>query len=149
MISRRALIMLMASSLFATLSMANTTAQTIEGVWLSGDGSGWIRIEISGGSPVGIIAGSPDDPDQKLPPRHDDLNPDPTLRNRPLFGLTIMQGFKPDGNGKWKNGRIYDPNSGKTYKCKLNLVDANTLEVRGYIGFALMGRTEVWIRDKT
>jgi uncharacterized protein (DUF2147 family) len=57
-----------------------------------------------------------------------------------------LDGFDYAGEGKWKNGRVYDPNSGKTYKCKLTLVDENTLELRGYIGISLLGRTETWSR---
>jgi uncharacterized protein (DUF2147 family) len=57
-----------------------------------------------------------------------------------------MDGFTYSGEGKWKSGRIYDPNSGKTYKCKVTPVNENTLELRGYIGFSLLGRTETWTR---
>ena len=52
-----------------------------------------------------------------------------------------------DGDGKWSGGFIYDPNSGKTYRGKLRLVDTNTLEVRGFIGISLIGRTETWTRQ--
>ena len=41
---------------------------------------------------------------------------------------------------------VYDPDSGKTYKCKLKLIDHNTLEIRGYIGISLLGRSETWTR---
>ena len=128
--------------------LATDSAPSIEGTWLSADGTGWIKIEIGANGPIGSIAGSPDDPEQQNPSDKDELNPDPALRDRPLLGLTIMQGFKAAGDGKWKSGKIYDPNSGKTYKCKLTLVDDNTLELRGYIGISLLGRTETWIRRK-
>lgn len=52
-----------------------------------------------------------------------------------------------DGDGRWSVGQIYDPNSGKTYSCKLKLIDRNTLYVRGYIGISLIGRTETWRRQ--
>ena len=113
---------------------------------MSADGTGWIKIELSANGPVGSIAGSPDESGDRQPSDTDELNPDPALRSRLLLGLTIMDGFDYAGEGKWKNGRIYDPNSGKTYKCKLTLVDENTLELRGYIGISLLGRTETWAR---
>ncbi|MDH3716299.1 MAG: DUF2147 domain-containing protein [Gammaproteobacteria bacterium] len=118
----------------------------VEGRWLSGDGDGWIEIELVGDSLIGRIAGSPNDkPDDE--PRFDDLNPDPALRDRPLKGMTIMTGFRYEGDGRWVGGRIYDPNSGKTYKGSIRQVDANTLKLRGYIGISLFGRTDTWTRD--
>ena len=118
----------------------------IEGRWLSGDGDGWIDIALVGDRLVGRIAGSPNDQPGDAP-RYDELNPDPALRARPLLGLTIMSGFRYDADGRWVDGRIYDPNSGNTYKGTIQQVDANTLKLRGYVGISLFGRTETWIRD--
>ena len=93
------------------------------------------------------------DPLQAPPPgspserEFDDRNPDPALRSRPLDGLAIMTGFEYAGDGRWQNGTVYDPNSGKTYKCSITLIDDNTLKLRGYIGIALFGRSETWTRD--
>ena len=136
---------LLASIFLSMAVQADGTTESVEGVWLSADGTGWIRIEMGPNGPIGIIDGSPD-PEQRKKSDKDELNPDPGLRDRLLLGLTIMDGFTFAGDGKWKSGRIYDPNSGKTYKCKLTLVDANTLELRGYIGISLLGRTETWSR---
>lgn len=72
-------------------------------------------------------------------------NPEESLRDRPILGLLLMEGFRFNGS-KWVDGTIYDPENGKTYKCKLTLRDPATLEVRGYIGFSLLGRTTVWHR---
>jgi len=127
-------------------ALAEINTQSVEGVWLSADGTGWIKIVLGAEGLIGSIAGSPDDSGKRKPTDRDDLNPDPALRDRLLLGLIIMDGLTYAGEGKWKNGRIYDPNSGKTYKCKLSLVDENTLELRGYIGISLLGRTETWTR---
>jgi uncharacterized protein (DUF2147 family) len=118
----------------------------VAGRWLSGDGDGWIEIQLVGHSLIGVIAGSPNTQEGD-PPRKDDLNPDPALRDRFLDGMTIMWDFEYSGNNKWTGGRVYDPNSGKTYKCILTLVDHNTLKVRGYIGLSLFGRSDTWTRD--
>ncbi len=80
-------------------------------------------------------------------PRVDLNNPDPNLRTRPLLGMQLCEGFTYSGGDVWKSGRIYDAGSGKIYKCKMTLTDPNRLEVRGYIGFSLLGRTEIWIRS--
>ena len=125
---------------------AASTMAGIEGRWLSGDGDGWIEVTIEGDRLVGRIAGSPNDRPGGAP-RYDELNPDPALRGRPLKGLTIMSGFRYDKDGRWVDGRIYDPNSGNTYKGTIRQVDANTLKLRGYVGISLFGRTETWTRD--
>ena len=116
----------------------------IAGTWLSGDGDGLIEISVDGGGIAGRILGSPNkDPERATT---DVKNPDPALRDRPLVGLDIFADFRYDGDDKWSGGFIYDPNSGKTYRGKLRLVDRNTLEVRGFIGISLIGRTETWQR---
>lgn len=67
------------------------------------------------------------------------------LRGRPVLGMTIARGLRPDGDG-W-SGEILDPNDGRTYRCRLRLSpDGRRLEVRGYIGVPLFGRTQVWTR---
>jgi len=75
--------------------------------------------------------------------RRDIHNPDEALRQRPLEGLTIAKGLKYD-RGSWSGGRIYDPASGNTYRCKLDLVKEGFLRVRGYLGISLLGRTMYW-----
>ncbi len=71
----------------------------------------------------------------------DRKNPDPSLRNRPILGLQVMKGLTAKGNKQWANGTCYDPETGKSYKCKMELVSAKRLELRGYIGISLIGRT--------
>ena len=79
-------------------------------------------------------------------PKRDRENPDKSLRDRPIQGLVFMTGFKFDGDGKWKGGKVYDAESGKTYSCKMTLKDRDTLEIRGYIGVSLLGRNQTWKR---
>jgi uncharacterized protein (DUF2147 family) len=116
----------------------------IEGTWLSGDGDGWIEIRVDGGGLSGTVKGSPNADDER--PDKDEKNPDPSLRNRPLTGLELFAGFSYDGDGRWSGGTIYDPNSGKTYRCIITWVDIGTLKVRGYVGVPMLGRTETWTR---
>lgn len=82
-------------------------------------------------------------------PKHDRNNPDEDLRDRPLVGLEMMHSFRFDeGDGKWVDGRIYDPKKGKEYRCKLTMKDIDTLEIYGYIkaGFVKLGRNTTWKR---
>jgi uncharacterized protein (DUF2147 family) len=81
----------------------------------------------------------------KNKPKHDVNNPDTSLRNRPICGLTIGTGFKPEGEGKAADGKIYDPETGKTYSAKMK-AEGDALKVRGFIGFSMLGRTETWHR---
>lgn len=66
--------------------------------------------------------------------------------NQPVEGMTILWGLERDGD-QWEGGHILDPNNGKIYKAKMELTDnGESLKVRGYIGFSLLGRTQVWQR---
>jgi uncharacterized protein (DUF2147 family) len=77
----------------------------------------------------------------------DARNPENNLKSRPIWGLEILKGFKYD-DGIWEDGTIYDPKSGKTYSCKLTLSGNDKLNVRGYMGISIIGRTDVWSRVK-
>jgi uncharacterized protein (DUF2147 family) len=88
-----------------------------------------------------------DDQNMAGKPKNDRNNPNADLRSRPIIGMQIMQDFVYNaGKNIWEGGRIYDPGCGKTYKCKFTLATPNQLEVRGYIGISLLGRTETWTR---
>jgi len=68
-------------------------------------------------------------------------------KNQPITGMTIIWGMKKDGDA-WSGGKILDPKNGKVYGCKMHLTDnGQKLEVRGFIGFSLLGRSQVWERQ--
>lgn len=79
-------------------------------------------------------------------PKLDHNNPDEALRKVPVIGLQIVHGLTYAGKSRWKKGRIYDPKNGKTYSAKIKLVDPHQLDLRGYIGISLLGRTATWTR---
>ena len=63
--------------------------------------------------------------------------------------MEILWGMKKKKDDEWKGGEILDPKNGKTYSCRLRLKDdGKKLEVRGYIGFSLFGRSQMWLREK-
>jgi uncharacterized protein (DUF2147 family) len=78
--------------------------------------------------------------------RKDDKNPNETLQKRDVLGIELLSNFSYN-DGTWSDGKIYDPESGKTYDCKMN-INGNSLKVRGYIGISLFGRTEIFERIK-
>ena len=68
-------------------------------------------------------------------------------KGKPIKGMIIMWALKPAGAG-WAGGRILDPSDGKIYKAKMNLIEGGKkLNVRGFIGFSLLGRTQTWNRQ--
>jgi uncharacterized protein (DUF2147 family) len=79
-------------------------------------------------------------------PKKDVKNPNVSLRNRDLLGIDILSGFSFH-NGSYSDGKIYDPESGKTYDCTMTL-NGKELKARGYIGISLFGRTETFERIK-
>ena len=66
------------------------------------------------------------------------------LKDKPVVGLRIIWGMKEDGD-QWEGGHILDPDSGKDYKCTM-VVEGDNLKVRGFLGFSLLGRTQIWRR---
>lgn len=69
-----------------------------------------------------------------------------TRKNQPVLGMTILTGLKRDGD-EYTGGHILDPNNGKVYKSKMHLDDnGKKLNVRGYIGMPMLGRSQIWLR---
>lgn len=66
-------------------------------------------------------------------------------KDKPVVGIEVLKGLSKNGD-KYDDGKIMDPSSGKIYKCNIQLDGKNTLKVRGYIGFAALGRTQTWQR---
>lgn len=83
------------------------------------------------------------EPEKDGKPRTDEKNPDAAKRNEPLDGLLILKGFEKTGDNKYEDGTIYDPKNGKTYSCTITH-KGDKLDVRGYVGVSLLGRTTVW-----
>jgi len=73
-------------------------------------------------------------------------NPDPSKRDRLIIGLVFMSGFTRKSEIRWENGTIYDPKSGNTYSCTMELDGPEKLDLRGFIGISLIGRSQVWTR---
>ena len=69
-------------------------------------------------------------------------------KGQKVLGMTIIRGAKADAaKASWEGGEILDPNNGKVYKLLLKPIEGGKkLEVRGYIGMALLGRTQTWVR---
>jgi uncharacterized protein (DUF2147 family) len=68
-------------------------------------------------------------------------------KNRPIAGMKILWDMRRDGD-EFVGGKIFDPDSGNTYRCKMH-IDDKKLIVRGYLGIALFGRSQTWVREPT
>jgi uncharacterized protein (DUF2147 family) len=124
-------------------------ADRITGVWFNGEKTSKIEISQNDeGEFVGHIVWLEEPNDAAGEPKIDHKNPKDKLAKRPLMGLQVLSGLEYNGKGKYSGGKIYDPKSGKTYSAKAEMVNNNTLALRGYIGIALAGRTDTWIRTK-
>ncbi|MFT4045703.1 MAG: DUF2147 domain-containing protein [Solimonas sp.] len=68
-------------------------------------------------------------------------------KDQPITGLEILWGLKENG-GEWSGGQVLDPQKGKVYNAKVSLADnGSKLNLRGFIGFSLIGRTQIWLRE--
>jgi uncharacterized protein (DUF2147 family) len=79
------------------------------------------------------------------PTHFDDHNPDASMRSRSICGLRIGSGFHESGAGHADGGSLYDPKTGKTYHGEMT-ADGDKLDLRGYVGIKMFGRSETWTR---
>jgi len=105
--------------------------KNVYGTWLVNGGAAHVKIiDCGDGTPCGTISHlTRPGAEGAL----DDNNPDPELAKKPLLGSRMLWGFEAK-KSKWSGGRIYDAQSGKDYKSKMQLQDDGTLEIKGCIG---------------
>lgn len=127
-----------------------SAAPTAVGLWQAVDDrtkepTGWFLISDRGGIYSGIIAKmfvrQGEDPNELCDQCKDDRH------NHPWLGLEIIRGMRQEGDDKYGGGTILDPRDGKVYKATMTVTpDGQTLVVRGYIGFELLGQNQYWTR---
>ena len=121
------------------------------GLWKTiDDKDGSAKSEIRIVEAAGVISGKIEKvldpkskPDDKCVECKDDR------KDQPIVGLDLMRGLKKSEirDNLWDGGTIVEPSSGKVYKVQLTPIEGGKkLEVRGYIGAPLFGRTQTWIR---
>ncbi|THU40525.1 DUF2147 domain-containing protein [Niastella caeni] len=120
-------------------------ADAVVGNWLNAEKDAKVQIYKAGGKYYGKIVWlkEPNEADGKTP-KKDKKNSSEALRSRPILNLVILTEFTYD-DGKWDDGEIYDPKSGKTYSSNMKL-KGDKLEIRGYVGISAFGRTTTWTR---
>ena len=141
-----------ASLIIAVLASPLALAQeSPAGLWksvddASGKPTALIRISEEGGVLQGKI-------EKLFRAPQEDQNPKCVLcedarKDQPIVGMTILSGLKKDGK-QYDGGEILDPKNGKVYKSKLSVREGGKkLEVRGYIGVPMLGRSQIWLRQE-
>jgi uncharacterized protein (DUF2147 family) len=138
------------------------------GVWIDHTGRGAVEIAPCG-APSTTGAAAPPPPaakqadasnlcgrivwlqnpnDEKGKPLIDHLNKNPAKRGAPICGLQIIGDVKPQSDGSWDKGWIYDPEQGSAFDVELRLRNPATLQVKGYLGVKFLSETYVWRRAK-
>lgn len=127
-----------------SLLPAAALADDLAGWWVTGDGQAIIELipESRGLRAVLLVALPPPqaDPDRTLV---DANNPDPRLRQRPLANLELGR-LEPSGDDRW-SGRLYDPESGDTFKVRATRLRPGVIELRGHVGIPAFGRSVHWV----
>ncbi len=143
MLARIVLGFVTAVAAFIMTAAPAAAAEAIAGRWITEDRDAVVEIKRCGSTTCGTIAQflitPPDGQDQR-----DIYNPDDSLKNRRLLGLPILTQFAEEAD-LWR-GRIYDPNTGKTYRSVIRRTGPNTLEVRGCIG--PFCQAQIWRRAR-
>ncbi len=139
--------------LLATVTLCVAASDDIVGVWYNQPKDAKIDIFKCSEKYCGKIVwlkepNYPPDSKEGTPstPKLDNNNPDPALRKVPTMGLQIVRDFQFAGNNLWKNGKVYDPKNGKTYSGKITMVSPKQLNLRGFVGVSMFGRTETWTK---
>jgi uncharacterized protein (DUF2147 family) len=118
----------------------------IVGVWHTTDKDAKVEIFKQGNQFYGKIVWL-EEPTENGNAKVDKSNNDKSKRGRPILGMRLLYDFEYQ-DGVWENGTIYDPTNGKTCSAILTKKNENTLEVRGFVGFSLIGRTVEWTKSE-
>ncbi|MDR3398988.1 MAG: DUF2147 domain-containing protein [Pandoraea sp.] len=143
---------LVAVALLGGVAKAATAAEDASpiGVWKTiddntGKPKALVTISEKDGEYVGTITkglGESDDPERVCTACTD------ARKGQKMLGMQIIRGVRRDGDA-YGGGKILDPENGKEYNCKMTVVDGGKkLDVRGFIGISLIGRTQTWIREQ-
>jgi uncharacterized protein (DUF2147 family) len=138
-----------AASLAVGLVLAHEAraADPVFGVWLTQAKDGTVRIAPCAANPAetcGVVLSGKGPKGEDARTLTDIKNPEPSLRAHPIVGLQVITGFRRDGGGGWTGGRIYEPQTGRTFKARMASGGPNTLKVAGCVLFFC--RAETWTR---
>ena len=138
--------MILLNTLISFVMSLTNQINTIEGTWITQDDeTGRKKSEVLIYKENGKLYGKitklllPEDEGKKC------INCKGKNKNQPIEGMVIIKDLELEDD-TWEDGTILDPKSGKVYDCYIGFQDSNTLKVRGFLGFSLLGRTQIWKR---
>jgi uncharacterized protein (DUF2147 family) len=141
---KKALTLIFITLLFSFVNAQNPNTDDVLGTWLTASGKAKVKIYKEGTKYYGKIVWLKTPNYEDGNPKVDKNNPDKTKQTEPLLGLNMLKGFVFDED-EWEDGTIYDPENGKTYSCTIKYRNG-MLDLRGYIGISLIGRTQTWFK---
>jgi uncharacterized protein (DUF2147 family) len=140
----RYLLLAWATAWFAVTAVQATGAASPIGLWKGVDAT-FEMFESEGKLSAKIVSLS--EPKTSEGKEKTDIhNPDPSKRNQPIIGLVFISGFAKTSETRWENGTVYDPTTGNSYSCLMDLQGPDKIKVRGFLGTVLLGRNYIWTR---
>lgn len=118
----------------------------ILGKWITEEGKSVVEVFKNNNKYFAKILWLKEPNDKEGKPKKDTKNPSKDLKNSAIVGLVFLKDFEFNGKDAWEKGSVYDPESGNTYSGNMKLKSENILELRGYMGISMLGRTSVWVR---
>ncbi|MBS0331583.1 MAG: DUF2147 domain-containing protein [Proteobacteria bacterium] len=141
------LVGLLAAATCCAAGVAHAAGDPVFGVWLTAAKDGKVRIApcaADAAETCGVVVWGRGPNGEDARTLTDVKNPDPARRAQPIVGLQIISGFRRDGEGGWTGGRIYEPQTGRTFKAKMASKGPNGLKVSGCV--LVFCRAESWTR---
>ena len=122
-------------------------ADDILGIWLNEEADAKVEVFMNNGKFFGKIVWLLNPKDDNGEWKLDEENPDENLRTRKKLGMTVLNNLVWDeGDKEWNDGEIYDAREGDTYSLFARVDGDRILNLRGYIGFSLFGKTTSWTK---
>lgn len=137
-------ILLAAAALSFAAGAATAAPDPVVGQWLSEDGAGKIALAPCSSNPS-LLCGSITWVDPKRPQK-DIHNPELSLRTRPIVGVMVVRDMKNQGPGRWGGGKVYDPETGKTYDGKVRSMGPDKVHLDGCI--LMICQSQTWTRSQ-
>jgi len=134
---------------YSSILGQNTNPDIIKGQWITEEGKSVVEIFKQDGKFYGKVLWLKDPNDANGKPLKDVKNSDPKLRDNYILNMVFLKDFEFDSkNNIWKNGTVYDPESGNTYKATIKVKTEDILELRGFVGVSMLGRSSFFVRKK-
>jgi uncharacterized protein (DUF2147 family) len=134
--------LLFAAALSLAAGAASAAPDPVIGQWLSEDGAGKVALAPCNTDPA-LLCGAVTWVDPAKP-QHDLRNPDRALRNRPIVGVLVVRDMKNEGPGRWAGGKVYDPESGRTYNGKVRAISRDKVRLEGCV--LMICDAQTWTR---